>query len=331
MPTSNPAALVYPSRVPAHYRSRIDGADPQDPLHLQTIPQTAELCFDPREMSDPIGDDRHSPCPHLVHRYPDRVLLIPTHACAIHCRYCFRKEKLASSPKAFPFSDLLPAFDYIRKHTEITEVILTGGDPLLLPDKTLGLLRSTVEDIPHLRALRIHTRMPIVSPKRITPRLVRALSGKLLVTFVTHANHVRELCAETKTAAELLRRAAFVLLNQTVLLKRVNDDADTLATLFQELFYSHGIKPYYLHHCDLTRGLLHFRTSIDCGLRIMETLRGRLSGVCLPQYVLDLPGGHGKIPLCPPYIHARKGFAWTFRSPTGVLCDYEEVIPENPP
>lgn len=318
-------------RIPSHYLSRMDLGNPRDPIYLQTVPQAAEKVFDPREWADPIGDERHTKAPGLVHRYPDRVLLFPTQECAVYCRHCFRKEQVGGARSVPPMLYLRPALAYLAGQPQVREVILTGGDPLLLSNQQLGQLRLKLEQIPHVRALRLHTRMPIVTPQRITTRLCAALSGKLMTTIVTHANHPQELCPQTVAAAQKLRQAGFLLLNQTVLLRGVNDDANTLGKLFEELYFGHGNKPYYLHHCDLTRGLLHFRTSIDRGLEIMETLRGRISGVCLPQYVLDLPGGHGKVPLLPSYVVARDGYRWVLRNHNGTRCEYEEVILENPP
>ncbi len=325
------AEQAFNVRIPRHYLSLIDFENPRDPIRLQTIPTAEELAFDPREISDPIGDKRHSPVPRLTHRYPDRVLIYPTYQCAVYCRHCFRKESLSDASDQFSATALEPAFEYIRNHPEVQEVIVTGGDPLILSSPRLAFLRQQLESIPHLRMLRFHTRIPVVTPQRVDDSLVEALSGRLMVCIVTHFNHPQEIVAESKTATERLRRAGFLLLNQTVLLRGINDDAETIKTLCRELFYTLGIKPYYLHHCDLTHGLTQFRTTIDEGLAIMQKLRGHLSGVCLPQYVLDLPGGNGKIPLGPSYIVGKEGYAWTFRSYQGTLCPYEEVVTENPP
>lgn len=325
------AEHAFNVRIPKHYLSSIDFGNPRDPVRLQTIPQAEELQFDPREISDPIGDQKHSPVPRLTHRYPDRVLLYPTYQCAVYCRHCFRKESLSDAGDQFSATALEPAFGYIRNHPEVQEVIITGGDPLVLSNQRIAFLREQLEAIPHLRMIRFHTRIPVVMPQRIDDGLVTALSGRLMVCIVTHFNHPQEVVPACQVAAEKLRRAGFVLLNQTVLLRGINDDAETLKTLCRELFYTLGIKPYYLHHCDLTHGLTHFRTTIEEGLSIMQKLRGHLSGVCLPQYVLDLPGGNGKIPLGPSYVEDKAGYCWTFRNYQGKLCRYEEVVSENPP
>lgn len=325
------AEQTFNVRIPKHYLSRIDFDNPRDPVRRQTIPLAEELAFDPREISDPIGDKRHSPVPRLTHRYPDRVLLYPTYQCAVYCRHCFRKESLSDAGDQFSASALAPALDYIRNHQEVQEVIVTGGDPLVLSNQRLAFLRDELESIPHLRMLRFHTRIPVVMPERIDDGLVAALTGRLMVSIVTHFNHPQEIVKECEIAANRLRKAGFVLLNQTVLLRGINDDAEIIKTLCRELFYTLGIKPYYLHHCDLTHGLTHFRTTIEEGLAIMQKLRGHLSGVCLPQYVLDLPGGNGKIPLGPSYVVGNEGFCWTFRNYQGKVCTYEEVVAENPP
>ena len=325
------AEQTFNVRIPRHYLSQIDWTNPSDPIRLQTIPTAEELAFDPRELTDPIGDHTHSPVPRITHRYPDRVLLYPTYQCAVYCRHCFRKESLSDSSDQFSDESIRPALDYIRAHTEVAEVIVTGGDPFILSNQRLAFLREQLEAIPHLRMLRFHTRMPVVTPQRIDQGLVTALKGRLMISVVTHFNHPQEIVEECKIAAQTLREAGFVLLNQTVLLKGINDDAETLKTLCRELLYTLGIKPYYLHHCDLTRGLTHFRTTIEEGLALMRQLRGHLSGVCVPQYVLDLPGGNGKIPLGPSYTLAQDGHTWTFHNYLGKTCAYHEVIPENPP
>lgn len=325
------AEQTFNIRIPKHYLSQIDWDNPRDPIRLQTIPQAEELLFDPRELTDPIGDHAHSPVPRITHRYPDRVLLYPTYQCAVYCRHCFRKESLSDANDQFSPELLQPALSYIAAHPEVQEVIVTGGDPLILSNQRLSYLRTQLEAIPHLRMIRFHTRVPVVTPQRIDQGLVDALKGRLMVCVVTHFNHPQEIVPACKVAAQTLREAGFVLLNQTVLLRGINDDAETLQTLCRELLYTLGIKPYYLHHCDLTRGLTHFRTTIEEGLDIMQKLRGYMSGPCVPQYVLDLPGGNGKIPLGPSYTVGKEGHHYTFRNYQGKVCSYQEVVPQNPP
>ena len=323
-------ADTYLMRAPGPYLGAVDWSDPRDPIRLQVIPRAEELSWDPRESDDPIGDRAHSPVPRLTHRHRDRALLYPTYQCAVYCRHCFRKESLVEA--GFDQAALEPALAYIAAHDELREVILTGGDPLVLADDRLAWLRARLEAAPHLRMLRVHTRVPVVAPQRVRPSLSAALRGRLMVAVVTQFNHVREITPACVEAARVLREAGFMLLNQTVLLRGVNDDPTALSELFQELVYGLGIKPYYLHHCDTTRGLTHFRTTIDAGLDLAAELRAKVSGLCQPTYVLDLPGGRGKIPLgASRHTLVREGFEWTFRAPDGRPCRYAEIVAENPP
>lgn len=317
---------IFKVTVPACYLDLIDWNDLHDPLRKQVVPSEKELEWHVKELKDPIGDHMHSPVPRVVHRYPDRALLYPTLQCAITCRHCFRKESLNREGGAFSHEILAPALAYLASQKQICEVILSGGDPLMISDTDLAWLSSQLERISHLRLVRIHTRIPAVLPQRITLNMVNALKGRLMVCIVTHINHPREITPANKEACRILREAGFMLLNQSVLLKGINDDAETLATLFREVTYELGAKPYYLHHCDLARGLCHFRTSIETGLSLMDTVRGRLSGLCLPQYVLDLPEGHGKIPLGPSYVEGHEAYTWLFRNHLGERHEYEEII-----
>lgn len=325
------AAQTYNVRAPRTYLQRVRWDDPRDPVRLQIIPRADELEWDPREHADPIGDEARSPVPRLTHRYPDRVLLYPTYQCAVYCRHCFRKESLDDAGDQFTEASLEPALAYIAAHAEIREVILSGGDPLVLSNARLAWLRARVESISHVRLLRVHTRVPVVTPGRVTREMVSALKGRLMVCVVTHFNHAQEITQETVTAARTLREAGFMLLNQTVLLRGVNDTPEALRELFRELVYALGIKPYYLHHCDLTRGLTHFRTGIEDGHALMQQLRGHVSGLCVPLYVLDLPGGAGKVPLGPSYTIEHHGYDWVFRDFRGGSHSYTEVVRENPP
>ncbi len=321
-----PVAETFKARVPRHALALVDWSDPDDPIRRQVVPAPEELRFAAGELEDPIGDQRHSPVPRLTHRYPDRVLLFPTYHCAVYCRFCFRKEALNEVDQGWSQQALEPAFEYIAGQPALREVILTGGDPLMLRDDHLAFVRARLEAIGHLRLLRLHTRVPVALPQRVTPELVAALRGRLMVAVVTHFNHPREITPEAIVACRRLREGGFMLLNQTVLLRGVNDDAATLRALFQELVYSLGAKPYYLHHCDLTRGIGHFRTTIDEGLALVASLRGHVSGLCQPTYVLDLPGGHGKVPLGPSAVRGRDGRHWTFVDHHGVEHGYDEIV-----
>ena len=274
----------------------IDPADPADPIAAQFVPHGAELETAPEERADPIGDERWTPIPGIVHRYPDRVLLKPTLLCPVYCRFCFRRETVGKVPAMLPPADLERAYDYIRARQEIWEVIVTGGDPLVLAPRRIAAIVRVLDRIPHLGVIRFHTRVPIVDPDRVTLAVVAALAAEKAVYVVVHANHPRELTAAVKAAVTRLARAGIPVLSQTVLLRGVNDDAAVLEALFRGLV-AMRVKPYYLHHADLARGTAHFRTGIAAGQRLVRALRGRVSGLCQPTYVLDIPGGHGKVPL----------------------------------
>ncbi|TIS53633.1 KamA family radical SAM protein [Mesorhizobium sp.] len=322
------AATRHKVRIPKTYLDLIDWSDPADPIRAQVIPSPDELAEQEGELDDPIADHEFSPVPRLTHRHADRVLLFPTYQCAVYCRFCFRKESLTSIGRGYSHAALDEAFAYIEAHPKIREVILTGGDPLSLPDKALAEIRARIEAVPHVRLLRIHTRVPVALPSRITSGLVAALQGRLMVTVVTHFNHPREITDTAEQACRTLRQAGFVLLNQSVLLKGVNDTVEVLEELCRELMYRLGVKPYYLHHGDLARGMAHRRTTIAEGQALVSALRQRLSGICNPVYVLDLPQGGGKVPLGPCYVEAREGETWRIRGLDGVVRAYWEVVEE---
>jgi lysine 2,3-aminomutase len=280
----------------------IDPADPNDPIARQFVPDVRELETTPDERADPIGDGAHSPVEGIVHRYPDRVLLKVVNACAVYCRFCFRREMIGPGRGGLSPASLDAALDYIRNHPEIWEVILSGGDPLILSARRLKDLIARLADIDHVKVTRVHTRVPIVAPERISAALVRALRVPDKATFVVaHLNHPRELTAAARAACARLIDAGIPMLSQSVLLRGVNDDVETLGTLMRALVECR-IKPYYLHHADLAPGTAHLRTSIDEGQALMRDLRGRFSGLCQPAYVLDIPGGHGKSPIGPSYL-----------------------------
>jgi lysine 2,3-aminomutase len=282
----------------------IDHDDPNDPIARQFIPDPAELERHPEESSDPIGDFAHSPAEGIVHRYPDRVLLKLTHLCAVYCRFCFRREMIGPHAHALNAAALDAALAYIAARPEIWEVVLTGGDPLVLSPRRVQQLVSRLAAIAHLAVIRVHTRMPVADPARITPALVRALKARGKATYVVlHANHPRELTPAARAACARLVDAGIPMLSQSVLLRGVNDDPATLGELMRA-FVANRIKPYYLHHSDLAPGTSHLRTTIAHGQELMRALRGRYSGLCQPTYVLDIPGGHGKSPIGPNYLSA---------------------------
>ena len=281
--------------------ARIDRADPGDPLARQFVPSEEELLVDPDELLDPIGDLAHRPIPGIVHRYPDRALLMPTSACAVYCRFCFRRERVGPSGDALTSEELERALAYLESHPEIWEVILSGGDPLVLSPRRLGALVRRLDAIAHIRVIRVHTRVPAADPALVSPELVAALAAEKAVWVVLHANHVRELDDAARAACARLTSAGIPMLAQTVLLAGVNDDPAALEELFRALV-GLRVKPYYLHHLDLAPGTARFRTSIAAGQELVRGLRGRVSGLCQPTYVLDVPGGAGKVPIGPSYL-----------------------------
>jgi lysine 2,3-aminomutase len=279
----------------------IDRDDPADPIARQFVPSADELAVTAEELADPIGDAAHSPVKGIVHRYPDRVLLKPLHACPVYCRFCFRREQVGPGGEALSDAELAAALAYIRSRPEIWEVILTGGDPLMLSARRLRHMLAEIDAIPHVATIRIHTRVPVVDPARITGALLETFSLDKPLWIAIHANHPRELTREARNACAKLSRAGVGLLGQTVLLRGVNDDPAVLDTLFRAMVASR-IKPYYLHHPDLAPGTARFRLSIEEGQAIVRQLRGRLSGLAQPTYVLDIPGGSGKAPIGPGWV-----------------------------
>jgi lysine 2,3-aminomutase len=297
------AAAHYAVAVPPALADLIDRDDPYDPIARQFVPDAKELEIAPGELTDPIGDDTHSPVEGIVHRYPDRVLLKLTPVCAVYCRFCFRRE-MVGPEKGKPLSAqaLRRAIDYIRGKPDVWEVILTGGDPLILSARRLHAVMQELAGIAHVKVLRIHTRVPVAEPSRVTADLVRALKVKGKPTYVAvHVNHARELTEAARSACARLADAGIPLLAQSVLLKGVNDTPEAMAALMRACVECR-IKPYYLHHADLAPGTTHLRTDIGTGQALIRGLRGRLSGLCQPSYVLDIPGGHGKSPIGPNYL-----------------------------
>lgn len=290
---------------PALARS-IDSNAAADPIALQFVPDRRELEGAAGELTDPIGDHTHSPVEGIVHRYPDRVLLKLVNVCEVYCRFCFRREMVGPGrPAMLSKSDLDAAFEYIRADRGIWEVILTGGDPLVLSPRRLRAAMKAIADIEHVKVLRIHTRLPVAAPDKITPELVRAMRIEGKAVYVgLHVNHARELTAAARAACARMIDAGIPMVSQTVLLAGVNDSERAMEQLMRALVECR-IKPYYLHHADMASGTSHFRTSIEAGQNLMRAIHGRLSGLCQPTYVLDIPGGHGKSPIGPVYAVRR--------------------------
>ncbi len=301
-------AARYAVAITPAMAALIDADDPADPIARQFVPDAAELVTTEAERPDPIGDDVHQVREGLIHRYPDRVLFKLVSVCPVYCRFCFRRETVGQtgagmlSPTA-----IAAALDYIREHDCVWEVILSGGDPLIAAPRRLKAVMTALAAIDHVKVVRFHSRVPVVAPERVTDDLAAALtaSGKA-AWLAVHANHPRELTGDARAALRRLADAGLSLVSQTVLLKGVNDDAETLAALMRG-FVEAGVKPYYLHHGDLAPGTGHFRTTLGEGRALMKALRGRLSGLCQPTYVLDIPGGHGKAPVGPDAVSHEDG------------------------
>lgn len=308
-------AVRYAVAVTPDLAGLIDPADPADPIARQFLPDARELLRAPEERADPIGDAAKSPMKGIVHRYPDRVLLTPVHVCPVYCRFCFRREKVGPGSEALTRAETAAALDYIRAHPEIFEVILTGGDPLVLAPAKLGTLVAALDAIPHVKVIRLHTRAPVAQPGVVTPALAKALRSDKAVYVVLHCNHPREVTKALAAAVLRLVKAGVPVLSQSVLLKGVNDDEETLEALFRALVAAR-VKPYYLHHPDLAPGTAHFRTDLATGRALMRKLRGRLSGLAQPAYVLDVPGGHGKVSVGPAYAEEKED-GWIVEDPAG--------------
>jgi len=311
-------AEIYPFRVTPHYFRLLQG--PLDPLWKQVIPDPAELAEDGLPV-DPLNEDELSPAPGIVHRYPDRVLFLVSGACASYCRFCTRKRRVGRAQVSF--SEVLAGIDYIAATPAVRDVLLSGGDPLIMSDMVLREILQRLRRIPHVEVIRIGTRIPVTLPERITEGLCRMLSSFHPLFINTHFNHPREVTPEAAEACARLAGAGIPLGNQTVLLRGVNDATPVLRDLFLRLLKIRA-RPYYLHQMDLTRGAGHFRTPLSCGLRIMAELRGTLSGLAIPTFVVDLPGGKGKIPLLPEY-GALRGNQVVLRSPCGEEVVYPDI------
>lgn len=281
----------------------IDPTDAADPIARQFLPDAAELVRLPDELDDPIGDAAHGAVKGIVHRYPDRVLLKPTHACPVYCRFCFRREQVGPGGETLSPAELQAALDYVRARPEIREVVISGGDPMILSPRRMADILRGIEAIAHVDVVRIHSRVPLVDPARIDDAMVAALATPKALFVVLHANHAREFAPDGRDACARLVAAGIPLLGQSVLLRGVNDDVATLEALLRA-FLAVRAKPYYLHHLDPAPGTAQFRVPISEGQALMRALRGRVSGLAQPTYVVDIPGGHGKVPVGPSWLDA---------------------------
>lgn len=296
-------AARYAIAISPELAELIDPADPTDPIARQFIPSVQELEASPEERADPIGDHAHSPVEGIVHRYPDRVLLKLVHVCPVYCRFCFRREMVGpGKADALTPQKLAAALAYVAAHPQIWEIIVTGGDPFAISARRMTSLMQALGAINHVKIIRFHTRVPVVTPASVTPAFVKALQASGKTVYVgLHANHAREFTPAARAACAAIIDAGLPILGQSVLLRGVNDDVATLSDLLRT-FVALRIKPYYLHHPDLAPGTAHFRVSIAEGQALMRALRGHISGLCLPEYVLDIPGGYGKSPIGPGYV-----------------------------
>lgn len=309
--------------ITPYYFSLMEPDNPNCPIRKQAIPSIHELQSSATDFDDPLHEDEDSPVPGLTHRYPDRVLLLVTDQCGMYCRHCTRRRFAGTHDCHRSKKDLQKAFNYIKSHPEIRDVVLSGGDALAISDDMLEYLLASIRKISHVEIIRIGTRTPVVLPQRITPELVKMISKYHPVWVNTHFNHPKELTPEAETAITLLANAGIPLGNQSVLLKGVNDSPEIMKELVQKLV-KNRIRPYYLYQCDLSKGIEHFRTSVSAGIHIIEMLRGHTSGLAVPTFVVDAPGGGGKIPLQPNYLLSQSQNQVVLRNYEGVICVYNE-------
>ncbi len=317
------AQVPFPVSVTPYYASLIDPADPNCPIRAQAVPRGAELTTAAGDSDDPLAEEAHEVAPGLTHRYPDRALLYTTHACAVYCRHCNRRRKVGNPASAPSRDELGQALAYLRSHREVRDLLVSGGDPLSLSDDRLATLLGELRRIEHLEIIRLATRMPVTLPQRITPVLAGMVRAYHPLYVSTHFNHERECTSEAGAALSLLADAGVVLNNQMVLLKGVNDDAPMVRRMNQWLL-KNRCRPYYIFQCDAVNGVRHFRTPVEKGLAIIDNLRGWTSGLAVPHYVVDLPGGGGKVSLQPDYLKERKGATLTFRNYAGGTYSYED-------
>ena len=317
--------------VTPHFFNLIDEADPEDPIRRQIIPRIEETLYAETDMADPCGEDSHMPVPGLVHRYPDRVLFLVTDRCAAYCRYCTRSRVVSGAGEQELEIDFEAAFRYLEAHTEIRDVLLSGGDPLLFSDQKLEKILSRLRSIPHIEFLRIGSRVPIFLPQRITPEFCQMLQKYHPLFLSIHVNHPRELTIEVKEALERLANHGVPMGNQSVLLRGVNDDVETMRVLVHKLLMCR-VRPYYLYQCDLIQGSSHLRAPVSKGIELIEGLRGHTTGYAIPQFVIDAPGGGGKVPVNPDYVIHRDDERVVLRNYEGKTFEYTEPqIPTNKP
>lgn len=309
--------------ITPYYLSLIDLKNPNDPIRKQAVPTANELYRSPADLLDPLHEDGDSPVPGLTHRYPDRVLLLVTDQCSMYCRHCTRRRFAGQKDCAMPQTNVDKAIEYIKEHKEVRDVVVSGGDPLLLDDNKLEGILKKLRAIKHVEVIRIGTRTPVVLPQRITPELCEMLKKYHTIWINTHFNHPNEITNESERACELLSYAGIPLGNQSVLLAGVNDCVHVMSKLVHELVRIR-VRPYYIYQCDLSFGLSHFRTPVAKGIEIIEGLRGHTSGLCIPTFVVDAPGGGGKVPVMPNYLISTGYEKTVLRNYEGVITCYDE-------
>ena len=310
--------------ITPHFFNLIEPDNPDCPIRRQVIPRIEETWASPYDMADPCGEDSHMPVPGLVHRYPDRVLFLVTDRCAAYCRYCTRSRVVSGVGEQELHTEFEAAFKYLEEHTEVRDVLLSGGDALLFTDAKLEKILSRLRAIEHIEFLRIGTRVPIFLPQRITPEFCAMLQKYHPLWMSIHVNHPRELTTEVRAGLEMLANHGVPLGNQSVLLSGVNDDLETMKTLVHKLLMCR-VRPYYIYQCDLINGSAHLRTSVAKGIEIIEGLRGHTTGYAVPQYVIDAPGGGGKVPINPGYILYHDHEKIVIRNYEGKIFEYPET------
>ncbi len=310
----------FPISITPYYRSLMDD-DPRCPIRRQVVPRVEESREAQGDLRDPLGEEAHQVAESLIQRYPDRALLLATDRCSIYCRFCTRSRMVGNGGGARSLTQLTPALDYLRAHPEVTDVIISGGDPLVMKTSRLARLVAAVRDVSSVQTIRLATRVPVTLPQRITDELLDALRPHHPIWVMTHFNHPKELTDVSRAACRKLADAGFPVMNQTVLLRGVNDDAEVLTSLFRGLVRER-VRPYYLLQMDPVRGSSHLRTPLSVGRSIMRRLQGKLSGIALPKFIVDTPGGHGKVPAGPSFVVDEQPGVTRFVTGSGVEVDY---------
>jgi lysine 2,3-aminomutase len=319
----------FTMEITPYYAALMDHNDPDCPVRMQSVPRLAELHDDPSDLADPLHEDVDSPVPGLTHRYPDRVLLLITNICSMNCRHCTRRRLVGDTDMDMPDDNVAKAIEYIRKTKTVRDVLISGGDPLVVSDERLESILKRLRAIDHVEIIRIGTRTPVVMPQRITDDLVNMLKKYHPVFVNTHFNHAKEITAEARQACAKLADAGIQLGNQSVLLRGINDNTEVMKQLVHKLL-TIRVRPYYIYQCDLSMGISHFRTTVDKGIEIIEGLRGHTTGLAVPTFVVDAPGGGGKIPVMPSYLITRGENKVVLRNYEGVITTYTEPVHTTP-